>query len=162
MFTHKNVKIPVSSVRYECNDAMVHCFIKLDIPYDSEFNKLFNIMYSSYLLSRKEARHSQYKWCDVRNVGKSSQSKNYIYNPNNYEFHGIARLKDGDECDLKFAKTVAYKKAFRQALKFYMKSYSDMYEYLMNYVDDIWLEQICQISDKILEVEDEISELVED
>lgn len=155
-----NFKITVNSVRWNCNETQVHCFLTINLAKDSEFMHLLRIMGSYLGFDKNEARDPQYRWVGDFQPEKISQSKNYIYNPCNYEFHGAAVLKDGDESDINFARKVAYKKAYRQALRFVFNKYMDMYNYVSSYVTDVWYEQLAQFSDRIKDVNNEFVALM--
>ena len=62
-----------------------------------------------------------------------------------WDFTGVARYKDGDVKDSKLARTVAFEKAYRLALKHYYRDYNEVVEKMKDYLEKValkWVEDL--------------------
>ena len=75
------------------------------------------------------------------------------------EYKGIARLKDGDNCDVETAKNIARSKAVRAAFKSYRNYASEIFDYFARELYDFG-GSIMTIDKKIADVNEEIEELI--
>lgn len=159
-YTAPRVKIRVKNVRYGYAGSQVHCFITFQ-PFDCG-DPYEILMRTAQEIGMCQAATPEYKWADSlwRRPEKVSGSNSYIYNPTDYEYHGTAVLQVGDLNDIELAKTIAYKKAYRQFVSFYFACYSNLYERVMAYANDVWYNQIAQLSDRHLLVDGEIRGIV--
>lgn len=74
------------------------------------------------------------------------------------EFKGVARLKTGDECDCKYAREIARKKAVRKMYKFYYNAMKNMSEYF-GMAWGRYMDITAEVKDRIDTIDSEIVEM---
>lgn len=162
-FSVPNIKIRIRQVRYTYEGDMVHCFMTFE---PLKATDPYTVLYWCGIgMNMEEAKSLQFKHVRANGVSMpkkttKSFSESYLYDPTQYEYHGIARLKANDTYNLTLAKTIAYKKAFRQFVNFYYSCYMNLYSRIVGY-SNVWLEQIAQLSDLSREVNNEIKDIVD-
>lgn len=66
---------------------------------------------------------------------KATNSVTTICMLHRHEYCGVAKLKDGDTVNIEFAKKIAFRKAYRQFISYYLTNYSKMYDRLGTWLD---------------------------
>lgn len=160
-FSAPNVKIRVKEVKYGYAGSQVHCFLTFEqFDYDNPYSQLVRAARDTGMTF---AIHPQYKPVYTKDTWRPqtySGSNSYIYEPTMYEYHGTAVLKVGDINDIEFAKAIAYRKAYRQFVGFYYACYLNLYERVMAYANDVWYNQIAQLSDRYYDVDKDIKDKI--
>lgn len=158
-YSTPKVKVRIDNVRYTYSGDTVHCFITMKrFDRDDAYCQLMDV---ANVLGFAYATHAQHRWhkpypqYEIR-----SGTDSYIYDPSDYEYHGMASYKQGDNRDLQLAKNIAYKKAYRQLMAFYYNCYTNLYNRVMSYATDVWFEQMAQLSDRWMDVDMEIRDTV--
>jgi hypothetical protein len=151
-------KIVVKDEKYIVSNNVVHCFLTFK-PFagNSPFIKLATanqVMLGCHWAQRADLSPNRGNIFRFGNL--CSVNDKYLYNPTDYEYHGQAVLKIGDENDLRLAKHIAYCKAFRRALSFTYQCYSSMYTKLCDYAGDVFFGQLEQIAQRAEEMDERI------
>lgn len=159
-FSTPKIKARVNEVRFVANGNAVKCFLTVKMDRDNDpYYKLAYVAADAF--GARFATNSG-------NYGHKAPIEIATGNPNmiprleHYTYVGFVRLKDGDEVDIEKAKSIAYKKAYRQFIGFYKTNYMKLYERMLAYAEDVWQEQIAQLIERYEEVDEEITDLVED
>lgn len=158
-FTAPNTKVRVKDVRYICQNDQVHCFITMkDFSPTDPYQ---NLMFIAGILGMRDAANPAFRWCgSFIRPNKVSCEPSYIYNPADYEYHGVATFRPDDVYDVELAKKIAYYKAYCQMIGFYLNCYTNLYERVSSYANDVWYEQMSQLSDRYMKVNDEILQVL--
>ena len=156
-----NEKIRVKDIRYGYAGSQVHCFVTFE-GFEAR-DPYYILMRTAQMIGMNIAATPQFKWAHEPwcRPEKISGSNSYIYDPTDYEYHGTAVLRVGDANDIEFAKAIAYRKAYRQFVGFYLACYTNLYDRVMAYAGDVWYNQIAQLSDRYLLCDNEIANKVE-
>lgn len=68
-------------------------------------------------------------------ISLDTQDVKLVVPVDKYVYSGTARLKKGDTEDIELAKKVAYKKAYRSFISYYITNYAKMYDRLGTWLD---------------------------
>lgn len=128
-FSAPRIKIRVCNTRYIVNDNIVKCIINI-APCDGEdpYTLLSEAVFGARLMKFEPWGQS---------LEKTTNSATTICLLHGHTYCGIAKLKDGDVTNLDFAKKIAYLKAYRQLISYYLTNYSKMYDRLSTWLDCI-------------------------
>jgi hypothetical protein len=103
-----------------------------------------------------------------KDLSLTTQNAKLVVPVDKYQYKGVARLKDGDVKDTEFAEMVAYRKAYRSFISYYITNYVKMYERLSAWLDCVTCNaksdysasgQIEQLISRYGELDDEIRAL---
>jgi len=156
-----NIKVQIDTVDYTVEDGRVECRMTIKPHKANQYSQLVAI--AANVLDMRPAIHNQYEWlsdkfgdADFENEMKRTSATSYIYLPECQAYKGVATLKDGDISDVELAKTIAYKKAYRQMTGFYAWCYKNLYERVLMYAHDVFFGQYSQLIERVNEADNEV------
>ena len=164
MFSTPKVKARVASEKYNCNDNFVRCAIKVSLNESDPYIKLLMMLAYGGVIQDPYYNSKNY---NKSNLDRETNNSNIGCMLDKYEFTGIARLKGGDKSDIKLAKKIAYKKAYRQFVGYYISNFNKLYDRMGEWLCSVCynpyngngvIDQLCKLYDR---VDNDIVELME-
>lgn len=161
-FSAPNVNIHIADRQYGISDGEVVCTIT-----PARFNE--TDCYTRIANAVVAARLMDFASNDG-DISLDTQDVKLVVPVDRYSYLGVARLKDGDKSDIEFAKQIAYKKAYRKYLSYYITNYNKMYDRLATWLDCVTCNersdysaegQIFQLIARYQELSEEICAMIE-
>lgn len=153
-FSAPKIRARVNEVRFVANENAVKCFLTVEMNWNKD--PYCKLMRACEPLGIKSYFNG------ILSLEKATADPYIATNLEDYTYTGFVRLKDGDESDIEAAKSVAYKKAYRQFIGYYITNYSKLYTRLTAYAEDVWEDQIAQLIERYEDVDREIVEITSD
>lgn len=125
-FSAPNVKMHISQVQYFIEKDKVYCELT-----PARFDE--TDCYTRVANAAVAARLMDYS--SLGDISLDTQNPKLVVPVDRYEYTGVARLKNGDTSDVELAKQIAYKKAYRSFLSYYITNYNKMYDRLATWLD---------------------------
>ena len=126
-FSAPNVKMHLTNVDYQIRDNMVVCTIKPSRFDETDcYTRISNAVVAARLMDVAS---------DKTKLSLDTQNPKLVVPVDRYLYYGTARLKKGDTNNIEFAKRIAYKKAYRSFLSYYITNYNKMYDRLATWLD---------------------------
>ena len=126
-FSAPNVNMHIQGVEYADNGNSVTCILT-----PARFNE--KDCYTRIANAAVAARLMYFAPL-TSDLSLITQSPTLVACVDRYQYTGTARLKGGDANDIEFAKQVAYKKAYRSFITYYLTNYNKMYDRLTTWLD---------------------------
>lgn len=160
-FSAPNVNMHLQSVDYEIKDGKVMCIVRPARFNETDcYTRIANAVVAAHLMD-----NSGY----TGDISLDTQDVKLVVPVDRYSYIGVARLKKGDTENVELAKQVAYKKAYRSFISYYITNYDKMYERLTSWLDCVTCNaasdysaagQIEQLCVRLEELDNEIRTLV--
>ncbi len=126
-FSAPNVNMHLQSVDYEIKDGKVMCIVRPARFNETDcYTRIANAVVAAHLMD-----NSGY----TGDISLDTQDVKLVVPVDRYSYVGVARLKKGDTENVELAKQVAYKKAYRSFISYYITNYAKMYDRLGTWLD---------------------------